>query len=89
MQQGLLASGVSRQAGIIGAGTRAYAAPVQLAQVEEQFVVVSTQDLSIKGEVTVPTTKGAALQALKEYVAGRPEERGQFQVVPMHELEEV
>ena len=38
---------------------------------------------------TVPTTKGAALQALKEYVAGRPGEREQFQVVPMHELEEV
>ncbi len=37
----------------------------------------------------MPTTKGAALQALKEYVAGRPGEREQFQVVPMHELEEV
>ena len=32
MQQGLLASGASRQAGIIAAGTRAYAAPAQLAQ---------------------------------------------------------
>jgi len=89
MQQGLLASGASRQAGIIAAGTRAYAAPAQLAQAEEQFVVVSTLDLSIKGEVTAPTTKGAALQALKQYVAGRPGEREQFQVVPMHELEEV
>jgi hypothetical protein len=87
MQQGML--GFSREAGIIGAGTRAFATSTKLAQAEEQFVVVSTQDLSIKSEVTAATTKGAALQALKEYVAGRPREVGQFQVVPLHELEEV
>jgi hypothetical protein len=87
MQQGLL--GFSREAGVIGAGTRAFATSTKLAQAEEQFVVVSTQDLSLKAEVTAPTTKGAALQALKEYVAGRPGARAQFQVVPLHELEEV
>lgn len=89
MQQGMILSGTARQGGLIQSGTRAYAAPAKLAQAKEQFVVVSTTDLSVKAAVTAPTTKGAAHQALKAYVATRPAERDALQVVPLHELEEV
>jgi hypothetical protein len=85
----MLAAGISREGGLIGSGTRAYAAPAQLTQDDERFVVVSTNDLTVKAEITGPTTKGAAHQALKSYLSNRPAERGAFQVVPAHELEEV
>ncbi len=86
MQQGSLRAGA---AGIGGAGTRAYAAAPKLAQLEEQFVVVSTGDLGMQPGVTAPTTKGAAMQALKEHLASNPGDRDALQVVPLHELEAV
>ncbi|HEX9893179.1 MAG TPA: DUF6603 domain-containing protein [Gemmatimonadales bacterium] len=89
MQQGLLLNSGGRQSGLVQAGTRAFAAPTKLAQAEEQFVIVSTDDLAVKAEISAPTTKGAAHQALKAYVATRPAERDALQVVPVHELEDV
>jgi hypothetical protein len=73
--------------GLMRAGTRAYASATQLAQSEEQFVVVSTHDLSMQASVTAPTTKGAASQALKAHLAANPAQRDILQVVPLHELE--
>jgi hypothetical protein len=87
MQRGALESGGLRAGGLAGAGTRAYAGKAQLAQVEEQFVVVSTVDLSVQTTVTAPTTKGGAHQALKQHLAAHPGQRGALQVVPLHELE--
>jgi hypothetical protein len=87
MQTGRLESSVYGQGGLKGAGTRAYAAPRKLAQTAEQYVVVSTNDLSVRADVTTPTTKGKAHQMLKEYVSTRPGERDTLQVLPLHELE--
>jgi hypothetical protein len=84
MQQGSMSA---RDRGLAAAGTRAFAAPPKLTQAEEQFVVVSTTDLSVHAGVTAPTTKGAAHQALKAYLDERPLERGTLQVIPLHELE--
>lgn len=86
MQQGALRNGAT---GIAASGTRAYATAPKLTQQEESFVVVSTSDLSIHQGVTAPTTKGAAMQALKEHLARNPGDRDTLQVVPLHELEPV
>jgi hypothetical protein len=57
---------------------------------EEAFLVVGTEDLAPRPDVLKePTTKGAAFQALDAWLAGRPEDRGALQVVPVHELETV
>ena len=88
MQTGRLQNSAYSQKGLNAAGTRAYAAPRKLSQSEEQYVVVSTGDLSVRSDVTAPTTKGKASQVLREYVASRPSERDTLQVVPLYELEE-
>jgi hypothetical protein len=87
MQRADLSRSLTREAGLIAAGERAFSTGAQLAQEVERFVVVSTDDLSIRPAVTAPTTKGAAHQALKSYLATRPGEREALQVVPLHELE--
>jgi len=53
---------------------------------EEQYVVASADDLSQRGDITGPVTKGEAFQALKAHLSGNPSERGRLQVVPLHEL---
>ena len=66
MQQGLLSKGLSREGGIISAGTRAYAGPAQLSQAEEQFVVVSialsscSRRLRLRGS-PLPSLRASAL----------------------------
>ena len=79
---------VARDVGLGAAGPRAYAAGAQLTQQEETFVVVSTNTLTVRAEVTAPTTKGAAHQALATYLAAAPAEKEMLQVVPAHEVEE-
>jgi len=88
MQTGALRSATA-DGGLAGAGTRAYATTAQLAQSEEQFVVVSTHDLSVQTSVTGPTTKGAASQALKAHLTANPAHHDTLQVVPLHELETI
>ena len=87
MQTGALQNSLYSQNGLKASGTRAYAAPRKLTQAEEQYVVVSTNDLSLRADVTTPTTKGKAQQLLKEYFSSRPSERDTLQVLPLHELE--
>ena len=89
MQAGVLQNAALNSDGLKRAGTRGYAGAAKLAQSEEQFVVVSTYDLSIQATVTAPTTKGAASQALKAHLAANPGQRDTLQVVPLHELETV
>jgi hypothetical protein len=52
----------------------------------EQFVVASTTDLAQRGDITPPVSKGAAYRALAGHLANNPNESGQLQVVPLHEL---
>jgi hypothetical protein len=84
----LLASSAAARSPLLASGLRAFAAERKLARDEETFVVVSTVDLGARADISAPTTKGAAWQALEAYVASRPAERGTLQVVPVHELED-
>jgi len=86
-QVALLRSGAAARSPLLATGLRAFAAERKLARDEETFVVVSAVDLGARADISAPTTKGAAWQALDAYVASRPQERGTLQVVPVHELE--
>lgn len=82
-RSGLLTSGLERFAPASGSTPLA-------GLEEEQFAVVRTSDLGARPDVLKePTTKGAAFQALDAWLAGRPEDRGLLQVVPVGELETV
>lgn len=52
----------------------------------EQFVVASTSDLAQRRDITAPVSKGQAFRALAAHLAQNPNERGDLQVVPLHEL---
>jgi hypothetical protein len=54
---------------------------------EELYVIASTDTLQLHTTVRRPMTKGAAHDALRELVAVRPGDRGQWQVVAVHEAE--
>ena len=86
MQRGTLS--LERSAGgLAAAGTRAFGAGAALTQAEEQYVVASTTTLAVHDGVTAPTTKGAAIAALKAHLAAHPADRDALQVVPLHEVE--
>jgi hypothetical protein len=51
----------------------------------ESYVVASMADLTVQPAVTAPVTKGAAMQALADYVAANPSAAGTLQVVAIHE----
>ena len=53
---------------------------------EERFVVVSTRDLTRRPEIASASSKGAALQALDDYLAAHPEEQGRLEVFALDEL---
>ncbi len=55
---------------------------------DEQYVIVNTDDLS-QTNIAAPTTKGAAFQALDDYLAEHPEQCGKCQVIPICELKEM
>jgi hypothetical protein len=52
----------------------------------ETFVVVSTEDLGVRSDVTAPTTKTRAAAALEGHLAANPAERGKLQVMRSSEL---
>lgn len=53
---------------------------------EETFMVATTGDLTARADISTPTTKGEAYQALAAYLRNNPAEDGDLQVVPVHEL---
>lgn len=55
---------------------------------EERFVVASTLDLSQRPEIAFATSKGAAYQALADYLAAHPNEQGRLEVFALDELAE-
>jgi Family of unknown function (DUF6603) len=61
--------------------------PAKVVLEEERFVVVSVDDLGVRGDVTAPATKGGAFRALADHLAAHPDERGQLQVAPVDEIE--
>jgi Family of unknown function (DUF6603) len=54
---------------------------------DELFVVASTANLSMRTDLGAPDSKGAVHDALARHLAAHPEERGQWQVVPVDEAE--
>jgi hypothetical protein len=82
-----LALGAATQSSLVTAGFRAFSAPLSFREADEGFVVASTVDLTLRPDITGPTTQGAAWQALDAHLAEHPEERGTLQIVPSHELE--
>jgi hypothetical protein len=54
---------------------------------DDRFVVVSAEDLSARLDISRPSAKGAALDALRRHETAHPEDRGLFQVIALHELE--
>ena len=52
---------------------------------EDTFVVAALADLTVQSGVTAPVTKGAAMQALSDYVAANPAAAGTLHVVAIHE----
>jgi hypothetical protein len=53
---------------------------------EETYVVASTDELIPNTAITEATTMGRAYDALEEYLANHPEERGAYQVVSLEEV---
>jgi hypothetical protein len=60
----------------------------QIALGDDGYVIAGTRDLA-RSDLVTPTTKGQALDALAARLAAHPEEAGRWQVVPVHELQEV
>lgn len=60
--------------------------PKQFELEDEQYLVVSTDDLTKQSVIlTAPTTQGGAHDALDEYLVQNPADYGKYQVVPAHE----
>ena len=55
---------------------------------EDDYVIASVVDLSIRLDVSEATSHGAAEQAMNAWLADHPDEAGTIQVVPAHEAEE-
>ena len=77
------------KAATTNSGTLKYApAPLSSGLVglkEDTFVVASIADLTVQPSVTMPVTKGAAMQALSDYVSANPAAVGTLHVVAIHE----
>jgi hypothetical protein len=54
----------------------------------ESYVIASTENLAVHATLSAAMTKGAANDALHEWVARNPGEKGQWQVVARHETQE-
>jgi len=70
-------------------GSRAFAGSSKFTEQDEEFEIVSTDDLGRRHDITRPTGKGAAIDALDAYLHARPAEAGMLQVVPAGETVEV
>lgn len=54
---------------------------------EQEFIIASAMDLTIRGDIASASTKGAVFAALDAHLAAHPEDRGQLVVVARHEAE--
>jgi hypothetical protein len=89
MQVAFAQTGAVAKAVTTNSGTSKYApSPLSASLVglaEERYVVAAMADLTVNSSVTTPVTKGAAMQALADYVAANPAAVGTLQVVAIHE----
>jgi len=81
--------GAVAKAATMNSGTLKYAPPPLSSKLvsmkDDVFVVASMSDLTVQPGVTAPVTKGAAMQALTDYLARNPSAAGTLQVVAIHE----
>ncbi|MGH7552824.1 MAG: hypothetical protein ACREMQ_07320, partial [Longimicrobiales bacterium] len=54
---------------------------------EEDYVIASTEDLTVRTDLGSTGSRSAVRNALAAHLAAHPEERGRWQVVPLHEIE--
>jgi hypothetical protein len=89
MQLAYTQIGSVAKAATSNAGTLKYAPPPFSSSLvglkEDVYVVASMADLTVHPAVTQPVTKGAAMQALADYVSLNPAAAGTLQVVAIHE----
>ncbi len=62
-------------------------APLKVALKQDRFVVISTDDLGVRDDISAPGNKGDAARALADYLIAHPSERGGLQVAPLDEIE--
>jgi hypothetical protein len=86
----LTASGAGARSAVKNTGTAKYVEPDTASMVSRsdvQYVVASTEDLRVRGDLTATgTTNYAASAALAAHLAANPGEAGRLQVVPVHEV---
>jgi hypothetical protein len=87
---GLTASGAGARSAVKNTGMAKFLAPGTssiLANADVQYVVASTEDLTVRADLTAAsgTTNYAASAALAAHLAKAPEDAGLLQVVPVHE----
>jgi hypothetical protein len=51
---------------------------------DEEYVVVNTDDLAIRGDIIAGGTRGEATDALESYLSANPGDRGKYQVMLRH-----
>ncbi|HEX3479203.1 MAG TPA: DUF6603 domain-containing protein [Kofleriaceae bacterium] len=89
-QLAALRGGAAARSPLRSSGPRKFAPPPGSASLvslaAESFVVTSTDDLSVRADLTGPTTKTAALEALARHLTTNPRDRGRLQVMPSAEL---
>jgi hypothetical protein len=81
--------GPAARSPLANGGLRAFTGDRILTDADERFDIASTTDFTPRVDITASTTKGAAWQALDDYLAEHPGEAGQLQVVPVGELEDL
>jgi hypothetical protein len=84
--QGAAARSILKQSGFAKFAPEA-TAPVKVALKEDRFVVISTDDLGVRDDISSPANKGDAARALSDYLVANPGERGRLQVAPVDEIE--
>jgi Family of unknown function (DUF6603) len=84
--QGAAARSILKQSGFAKFAPEP-SAPVKVALNEDRFVVISTDDLGVRDDISSPANKGDAARALADYLVANPGERGRLQVAPLDEAE--
>lgn len=84
-QLALMHTGAAARSPLRSSGQRKFAPPPGRASLvslaEDTFIVASTDDLAPQPQVTGPTTKTAAGEALARHLAAHPGDRGKLQVI--------
>jgi hypothetical protein len=80
-----IAGSAAARSALANGGLRAFGGATKVSASDELFTIASTDTMTARAEIAAATTKGAALDALDQYLAMHPGERGTLQVVPVAE----